>query len=54
MMDEYYMKLALAEAKKASDLEEVPIGAIIVCNGQIIARAYNKVNKTPGTEAKNG
>lgn len=42
MMDEYYMKLALAEAKKASDLEEVPIGAIIVCNGQIIARAYNR------------
>lgn len=41
-MDEYYMKLALAEAKKASDLEEVPIGAIIVCNGQIIARAYNR------------
>jgi tRNA(adenine34) deaminase len=43
MTDEQYMQLALAEAKKAYDAEEVPIGAIIVMNNRIIARAYNQV-----------
>lgn len=36
-----YMKQALAEARKAFAEEEVPIGAIIVCNDRIIARAHN-------------
>jgi len=39
--DEYFMKQALAEARKAYDRDEVPVGAIIVANGQIIARAHN-------------
>lgn len=39
--DNYYMQIALEEAKKAGDLGEVPIGAIIVYNGQIIGRASN-------------
>ena len=39
--DEYYMKEALKEAKKALDLNEVPVGAVIVCDNQIIARAHN-------------
>ncbi|GHV11095.1 tRNA-specific adenosine deaminase [Bacteroidia bacterium] len=39
--DEYYMKLALAEAQKAFDEGEVPVGAIIVCKNRIIARAHN-------------
>ena len=39
--DEYYMKEALKEAKKALELDEVPVGAVIVCNNQIIARAHN-------------
>ncbi|MCE5091185.1 nucleoside deaminase [Staphylococcus devriesei] len=39
--DEYYMKLAIAEAKKAQRLGEVPIGAIIVKNDEVIARAHN-------------
>ena len=39
--DEYYMKLAIQEAKKAELLGEVPIGAIIVKNGHVIARAHN-------------
>ena len=39
--DEHFMKLALAEAKKAFDADEVPVGAVIVSNGQIIARAHN-------------
>ena len=36
-----YMKQALAEARKAFAEDEVPIGAIIVCNDRIIARAHN-------------
>lgn len=39
--DEYYMRQALAEAKTAFDAAEVPVGAVIVCQGKIIARAHN-------------
>ncbi|MFC0136330.1 tRNA adenosine(34) deaminase TadA [Staphylococcus petrasii] len=39
--DEYYMNLAIEEAKKAQQLGEVPIGAIIVKDDEIIARAHN-------------
>ena len=40
-MDEYYMNLAIEEAKKAATIGEVPIGAIIVHKNEIIARGYN-------------
>ena len=39
--DTYFMQEALKEARKAFDLNEVPVGAIIVCENQIIARAHN-------------
>ena len=39
--DELYMLEAIHEAKKAEKLTEVPIGAVIVSNGEIIARAHN-------------
>jgi len=39
--DEYFMKEALKEAGKAFDKDEVPVGAIVVCNNQIIARTHN-------------
>ena len=39
--DTYFMKQALAQAKKAYDKDEVPVGAIIVCDNQIIAWAHN-------------
>lgn len=39
--DEFYIREAIKEANKARDLEEVPIGAVIVYNGQIIAKAHN-------------
>jgi tRNA(adenine34) deaminase len=39
--DEKYMRKALDEAQKAYDEGEIPIGAIIVCQGHIIARAHN-------------
>lgn len=41
MNDEHYMKLALNEARAAFEAEEVPVGAVVVCNGQVIARAHN-------------
>lgn len=40
--DEYFMKQALAEAKKAFDQGEIPVGAVIVSHQQIIARAHNQ------------
>lgn len=39
--DEYFMREALKEAKKAFDRDEVPVGAVIVSNKTIIARAHN-------------
>lgn len=39
--DEYYMRQALNEARQAFDMGEVPIGAIVVCKGRIIARGHN-------------
>jgi tRNA(adenine34) deaminase len=36
-----YMRAALAEASKAFDKQEVPVGAVVVCNNIIIARAHN-------------
>ena len=43
MSDEQYMKLALQEAEKAFEAEEVPIGAIVVMQNKIIAKAHNQV-----------
>lgn len=39
--DEHFMRLALNEAKKAFDVDEIPIGAIVVCQGKIIGRGHN-------------
>jgi tRNA(adenine34) deaminase len=43
MTDEQYMQQALTQAKKAFEIDEVPIGAIIVLNNTIIAKAHNQV-----------
>lgn len=40
--DEHFMKEALKEAQYAFDQNEVPVGAVIVCNNKIIARAHNQ------------
>jgi tRNA(adenine34) deaminase len=40
--DDHFMKQALKEAQKAFESDEVPVGAIIVANNQIIARAHNQ------------
>jgi tRNA(adenine34) deaminase len=39
--DEYFMKKAFAEALQAFDKGEIPVGAVVVANGKIIARAHN-------------
>ena len=46
---ERFMKEAIRQAKKARALEEVPIGCVIVCDGQIIARGYNRRNTDKNT-----
>ena len=43
--DEYYMQQALNEALIAEENDEVPVGAVIVCNDKIIARAHNQVEQ---------
>ena len=47
--DERYMKEALRQARKAEALEEVPIGCVIVREGKIIARGYNRRNTDKNT-----
>jgi len=43
MSDEEYMRQAIKEAQKAFDIDEVPVGAVVVMNDRIIARAHNQV-----------
>ncbi len=45
MDDEYYMQQALKEAEKAFEEGEVPVGAVVVIEGKIIARGHNQVEK---------
>jgi tRNA(adenine34) deaminase len=46
MSPEDYMKEALLEAQKAFDIDEIPVGAVIVKDGRIIGRGYNKTEST--------
>ena len=39
--DEYYMRIALSEAKFAFENGEIPIGAVVVANNRIIAKTHN-------------
>jgi len=43
--DDHFMKEALKEAQKAFDEDEVPVGAIVVCDNKIIARAHNMTER---------
>ncbi len=49
--DEKYMREALRQARKAYALEEVPIGCVIVYEGAVIARGYNRRNTDRDTTA---
>ena len=40
--DERFMQLALEEARQAAEEGEVPIGAVVVCDGEVVARAHNR------------
>lgn len=52
--DEYFMEQAIVQAKKAREIGEVPIGAVIVKDGNIIARGFNKreTDKNPLAHAE--
>lgn len=41
--DEYFMRMAFNEAKKAADMGEIPVGAVVVANNLVIAKAHNQV-----------
>ncbi|MFC2086734.1 nucleoside deaminase [Bacteroidota bacterium] len=41
--DEFFMKEALKQARLAIEKDEVPVGAVIVCNNQVIAKAHNSM-----------
>jgi tRNA(adenine34) deaminase len=43
--DEFFMEEALKEARKAFELGEVPVGAVVVCKNKIIARAHNQTEQ---------
>ena len=43
--EEYFMKQALQQAKIASNLGEIPVGAVVVVNQQIIGKGYNQTEK---------
>jgi tRNA(adenine34) deaminase len=43
--DDFFMNEALKEARKAFEIGEVPVGAVVVCKNKIIARAHNQTEK---------
>ena len=43
--DEFYMQQALREARQARDEDEIPVGAVIVCDDRIVARAHNSTER---------
>jgi tRNA(adenine34) deaminase len=43
--DDYFMREALKEARKALEIGEVPVGAVVVCQNKIIARAHNQTEQ---------
>ncbi len=43
--DEYFMRVALREAQRAFDEDEIPVGAVVVCNNKVIGKGYNQTEK---------
>ena len=52
--DERYMRMALDEARAAASVGEVPIGAVVVCGGRVVARAHNRreLDQDPSAHAE--
>ena len=53
-LDQKYMKLALEQAELAAQIGEVPIGAVVVCDGEVIAVAHNRreIDNDPSAHAE--
>jgi tRNA(adenine34) deaminase len=51
LSDDYFMDLAIREAEKAAAEGEVPVGAVITCEGSIVARTYNQTEKLQDSTA---
>lgn len=53
-LDEGFMRLALDEARAAAAEDEVPIGAVVVCDGRVVARAHNRreLDEDPSAHAE--
>lgn len=51
LSDDYFMDLAIREAEKAAAEGEVPVGAVITCEGSIVAKAYNQTEKLQDSTA---
>lgn len=53
-VDEKFMRLALEEASAAAAEDEVPIGAVVVCDGKVVARAHNRreLDEDPSAHAE--
>ena len=49
--DAHYMERALAQARRASAIGEVPVGAVLVRNGAVLAEAHNLIETTPNATA---
>lgn len=49
--DDYFMREAIKEAKKAFELGEVPVGAVVVCQNKIIGRAHNQTEQLTDSTA---
>lgn len=52
--DEHFMRLALEEAARAEELGEVPIGAVVVCGDEVVARGHNRreIDRDPAGHAE--
>lgn len=45
LLDGHYMRLALDEARRGGEAGEVPVGAVVVCGGRIVAKAHNMTER---------
>lgn len=52
--DETYMRMALDEARRAGELGEVPVGAVVVCEGAVVSSAHNRreIDRDPTAHAE--
>ena len=51
---EFFMRQAIVEAKKAEEKDDVPVGAVIVFEGRVIARAHNQRELLKGPDSPRG